>query len=97
MVVKEIKDNQRALRCDSYEFWFHLSCTDIEECVYKAIGESESKGVIWFCQGCEGDVSIALKSYNEVKKRQDAIESKLEEISNIMLRSAKTQKKYLIE
>ena len=71
----ELKDNQRALRCDSCELWFNLSCTDIEECLYKAIGEGESKGVMWFYQGCEGDISVALKSYNEVKKKQDAIES----------------------
>ena len=86
---REVKGNQKALKCDSCELWIHLNCTNVDESVYNVIGEGDSKGLMWFCQNCESDVSVALKTYNEVKRRQDAIEAKLEKVSDLMLESAK--------
>ena len=43
------------------------------------------------------NVSVALKTYNEVKKRRDIIEFKLEEIFDQMSRSAKRDLIYWIK
>ena len=61
-----MKENSDALNCDSCELWFHLKCTDVDEILYKIIGEDASKRLMWFCQNREGDVSVALKTFTEM-------------------------------
>ena len=89
MCERECKEGVSAMCCNSCELWFHLNCAGMDEEVYKILDADKVKGIMWFCQKCESSVAFALKTFNEVKKRQDEIEDKLNKVSDLLLENVK--------
>ena len=46
---KVVKTNQKAIQCDSCDFWIHVGCNDISASEYEDLKNDEN---LWYCLAC---------------------------------------------
>ena len=85
--VKEVKNNQQAIHCDTCERWIHRSCSDMNSKTYKLL--MCKKNFIWTCNKCRQDDPVNNNKADVSKLARKEQPEKLEEIK-------KTSKEMLI-
>ena len=98
----KVKSTQRGLKCDSCDYWYHLSCEKVKISTeqYKQIGDLPEV-VQWLCNGCKqvrGNCdkelillrreNADLKEENKnLRERIDKIDREIEILKKTMLES----------
>lgn len=84
---KEVKETDKAMKCDGCEIWFHIKCIAMPSELYTAMivmkeGQSEElKGLYWFCDACNVGVRKMLGRIKEVEDAQKKMENEIGELS----------------
>lgn len=64
---KTVCSTDKAVLCEYCKLWFHISCESVPEGVYEYLG---SRGVHWFCRGCDSKFSEMLRGLQKVEEQQ---------------------------
>ena len=56
---KIVTDKDSAVLCEVCEVWFHTSCQNIADDVYKLLKENEA--LHWYCEGCNRGVAKVIQ------------------------------------
>ena len=89
---KPVLDEDEALRCDSCDIWFHISCQGVTKHRYDAILALHDDDMPWYCLECRIVVPRLLNSLGIITKRCDAME---DEIHHLKLRVTDLEDKEL--
>lgn len=83
---KKFKNGDCKIGCELCGKWFHISCNDVTEELWKAITESEQ--CHWFCQKCNQNapeiLSIARKAVKEIAENKSKIEAVQKDVKTII-------------
>lgn len=77
--TKVVSDKDRALQCEVCEMWFHIKCLDMNDDTYQIL--LKNIGLHWYCSGCEKGVAKILTVLSNINKRQDKLETIVEQIN----------------
>jgi len=69
---KAVSDKDNDIQCEVCESWLHGKCQDLQEDVYKLLGQSEA--IHWYCSSCNKGVAKIIHSLSKVLARQDVME-----------------------
>jgi hypothetical protein len=73
-----VKKNDDGMCCESCGDWHHIGCIQMEKGVYDNIIGIDN--LHWFCEGCNAKVSGFLSEIVGLQKRQEAMETKFEQM-----------------
>ena len=57
---REVTWDDKALRCDTRDIWFHTQCENVRDTVYEALGNSSCS---WYCTHC-GSPNFSLRIFD---------------------------------
>lgn len=81
---KKVAEKANAMQCDACNGWFHATCVDISETLYKAIAkyEGSAKGccIQWYCNSCAKGIGKIMNSVKAMIVRQDKMEIRMNDI-----------------
>jgi len=73
--------NDNGLLCEFCFRWEHNLCAGISNEAYSVLGDS-SPNLMFFCTSCRSTVTVALKFFNDMKDKQNALEAKITKLEN---------------
>jgi hypothetical protein len=80
--TKEVKTSHKALACEICELWYHVECHGkVPLQLYELLIE-EGSNLHWYCDSCNGAVAQIYKMVCSVQTRQDAVEVKVDKMSD---------------
>ena len=61
-----VEEEQKGIRCDICNYWYHAQCQDLNDDLYDSINSSGTTQIHWFCKYCNLGATNVLMAMNRM-------------------------------